>query len=588
MVRDPFELAGDPHSDGPALQLSLQGLSTPLAEVTFVVVDLETTGTSAHRHAITEIGAVKVRGGEVLGEFGTLVNPGTSIQPQITALTGITNAMVATAPPLASAYPAFLEFAGLDRADTVLVAHNAPFDVGFLKAAAATLGYDWPQPLILDTVTLARRSLRGQVPNHRLATLARYFGAATTPNHRALDDARATVDVLHGLLEQLAPLGVTHLADLPHAADPVPARRRRKSRLADQLPTSPGVYLFVDAAEQVLYVGAATCLRSRVRSYFTAAEKRSLIGPMLDLAHAVRHIECATALEAHVQELRLIAELSPPYNRRSKHPHRQKWLALTAETHPRLTLTRNVPLADVERAIGPFAGRRAGELAAAALTDLVPLRRCTTRLPAAPTAAAQACPLLELRKCLAPCLPAAARPAWTHCQSDPVATAVSMLAHTPAALILPTLRQIRQLAEQLRYEEAGQVTTRLAAFVRGAARAEQLRPLFAADQIVAARRREGGGWELVVIRYGRLAAVGVSGPGEDPRPLVAHLQATAEPVPAPTRVGGAASAEETGLLAAWLYAPGTRLVEVAGAVPLAVSISGASRHLTLLAGSPAD
>lgn len=586
-MRDPFELAGNPHGNGPAVQLSLQGLSTPLAEVTFVVVDLETTGTSAQRHAITEFGAVKVRGGQLLGEFGTLVNPGTFIQPQITALTGITNAMVAAAPPLATVFPTFLEFAGLDRPDTVLVAHNAPFDVGFLQAAAAALGYDWPRPLVLDTVTLARRCLRGQVPNHRLATLARHFGAATTPNHRALDDARATVDVLHGLLEQLAPLGVTHLADLPHAADPVPPRRRRKSRLADHLPTAPGVYLFVDAAEQVLYVGAATCLRSRVRSYFTAAEKRSLIGPMLDLAHAVRHIECTTALQAHVQELRLIAQLTPPYNRRSKHPQRQAWLALTREAHPRLTLTRNVPLADVERVIGPFTSRRAGELAAAALTDLVPLRRCTTRLPATPGAAARACPLLELRKCGAPCLPTATRPQWAQDLPDPVEASATLLAHSPADLIVPALAQVRQLAAQLRYEEAGQATERLGAFVRGAARAEQLRPLFAARQIVAARRRSGGGWEIVVVRYGRLAAVGVSDPGADPRPLVAQLQASAEPVVAPSRVGGAASAEETGMLAAWLYAPGTRLVEVDSPVPLAISVTGACRHLDLVADSPA-
>ncbi len=83
------------------------------------------------------------------------------------------------------------------------MAHNAPYDVGFLKAACAKFGYPWPKPRVLDTAALARRALTGdEVPNRKLGTLAAYFGART-PNHRALDDARATVDVLHGLFARL-------------------------------------------------------------------------------------------------------------------------------------------------------------------------------------------------------------------------------------------------------------------------------------------------------------------------------------------------------------------------------------------------
>ena len=106
-----------------------------LRETTFVVVDLETTGgrASGEGHdAITEIGAVKVRGGAVLGELATLVDPGRSIPPQIVALTGITTAMVCDAPTIDSVLPSFLEFSR----GAVLVAHNAGFDIGFLRAAA--------------------------------------------------------------------------------------------------------------------------------------------------------------------------------------------------------------------------------------------------------------------------------------------------------------------------------------------------------------------------------------------------------------------------------------------------------------------
>ena len=122
-----------------AVQASFDELGTPLREVTFVVVDLETTGGSPQACEITEIGAVKVRGGEVLGEFQTLVDPGVPIPPFISVLTGITDAMVAGAPRLGAALP------GLPRVrrrhgGTVLVAHNAPFDMGFLKAACARTG----------------------------------------------------------------------------------------------------------------------------------------------------------------------------------------------------------------------------------------------------------------------------------------------------------------------------------------------------------------------------------------------------------------------------------------------------------------
>ncbi|WP_250708178.1 exonuclease domain-containing protein, partial [Actinomyces sp. 217892] len=223
-----------------------------LSETAFVVVDLETTGGAPGAHAITEIGAVRVRGGQVVSEMGTLVNPGAVIPAQVTVLTGITNAMVVGAPVVAEALEHFLGWARLDEPGTVLVAHNARFDVGHLRAAARELGLAWPEPVVLDTLALARRVWsRTDVPNHRLSTLASFVGSPTRPTHRALDDARATVDVLHAVLEALAPLGVTHLEDLATATDPVPPRRRAKSRLAQGLPSTPGVYELLSATGQV-------------------------------------------------------------------------------------------------------------------------------------------------------------------------------------------------------------------------------------------------------------------------------------------------------------------------------------------------
>ena len=186
-----------------------------LAETTFVVVDLETTGWSpASGAAITEIGAVKVSGGKVIAEFQSLINPGSPIPELITNITGISDAMVMESPWIHEVVPIFLEFCGSPE-ETVLVAHNAPFDMSFLLAAVAAAAFDWPEFPVIDTAYLARKILtKDDVPNNKLETLAGYYGTDSQPNHRALDDSRATVDVLHGLFERLGSFGVTTLAEL--------------------------------------------------------------------------------------------------------------------------------------------------------------------------------------------------------------------------------------------------------------------------------------------------------------------------------------------------------------------------------------
>src|SRR3712207_2815087 len=266
-------LAGSAGTDRPRYQqATIDDIGTPLAAVTFVVVDLETTGGSPKESAITEIGAGKVRGGQVLGEFQTLVDPGTEIPPYISLLTGITSMMVASAPRIDAVLPAFLEFAR----GSVLVAHNAPFDLGFLRAACESMGAAWPAFASVDTAVLARRLLtRDEVPNCKLGTLAPYFSTSTQPCHRALADARATVDVLHGLFERLGPLGVTSLEELTGLTRQIDPQRRRKRHLAEHVPSGPGVYVFRGPRDEPLYVGTSNDLRSRVRSYFSAGEQRS-------------------------------------------------------------------------------------------------------------------------------------------------------------------------------------------------------------------------------------------------------------------------------------------------------------------------
>ena len=557
---------------GTPMQAGFDELGTPLAEATFVVVDLETTGGSPTGDEITEIGAVKVRGGEVLGEFATLVNPGVPIPPQITVLTGITTAMVLDAPRLEEVFPTFLEFIR----GCVLVAHNARFDVGFLRAAARSLGAAWGVTDVVDTLALARRVVsKDEAPNHKLASLAHLFRSPTAPDHRALSDAKATVDVLHGLFERLGSLGVTHVEDLRTAADPVPPARRRKVHLAERLPTGPGVYLFKGPGGEVLYVGTAKNLRRRVRSYFTSAPDRRRIGEMVDLAARVEVIECPTVLEAQVRELRLIAHHEPPYNRRSKRPTRLPWLRLTDEPLPRASIVRAVPREAA--GIGPFSSRAQADHAAAALQELG-LRACTRRLPAQVSPSARGCFLGEVGRCSAPCVDQGAADAYRAL----VARAQEMMTRNPRPAFDHHLRRMRELAAEERYEEAARMRDQVRALLQGVYRWQRLSPWWDSTQTVAARwstdAYPSGAWEVVVARYGRLAASGVCPPTRDPLPFAADLAAGAAHVERPTHYAGAASSEETDLLATWMETPGVRLISHDGPA-LAWPVSGAKRLL---------
>ncbi len=533
-------------------QSSFDELGQPLREVTFVVVDLETTGGSPRDCAITEIGAVKVRGGEVLGEFQTLVRPQSSIPPFISVLTGITDSMVAGAPSIELALPEFLGFAG----DAVLVAHNAPFDVGFLRAAAAQCGRGWPSLAVLDTAKLARRVLRREeVRDCKLATLARHFRASTMPTHRALADARATVDVLHGLIERVGTEGVQSFEELLTYSSRVSSTQRRKRHLAEGLPHAPGVYVFQDAAGRPLYVGKSLDVRARVRSYFTASETRTRMGEMVGLAESVRHIPCPTGLEAEVRELRLIAELKPRYNRRSRFPERALWVKLTVEAFPRLSVVRDVR-DDGATYLGPFGGRRAAEQAVAALHEAFPLRQCKTRL--SPRATGTACVLSEMGRCGAPCDGRESIDEYAQ-HVDAARTAVTS---DPGALVTAVTRRISRLSESQRFEEAAAHRDRMATFVRIAARSQRITGLAACRELVAARRGPDLGWEIALVRHARLAGTATVARGLDPWPTVEALVATGEHVAA--RTSPSASAEETECVLRWLDSPTTRLVRVDG------------------------
>jgi len=201
-------------------------LSIPLYDVTFAVIDVETTGGGPQNCALTEVAAAKFRGGECLGTFATLVDPHDTIPPFITALTGITDDMVRDAPSVPGVLPAFVEFVH----GAVLVGHNVEFDLAFINAALEENDRFPLDNLVVDTLALARRLVRPEVPNCRLATLAAGLELEHRPAHRALDDVMATADLLHRLIEDATGFGVFRLGQLVELPGFIPTVVRDPSR----------------------------------------------------------------------------------------------------------------------------------------------------------------------------------------------------------------------------------------------------------------------------------------------------------------------------------------------------------------------
>ena len=537
-----------------AVQATLADVGTPLHAVDFVVVDLETTGGAPAGAGITEIGAVRLRAGEVTGEFQTLVDPGQPIPPFIAALTGITDRLVAGAPTVPSAVASFLEFSR----GAVLVAHNAPYDIGFLRGACARHDLIWPKPTVLDTARISRAALlRDEVPNHRLATLAAHVGAGTQPTHRALDDARATVDVLHYLIGRVGDLGVHTVEELRDFSARVTREQRRKRTLADHLPAVPGVYIFRDHDGRPLYVGTSRNIRRRVLTYFTGSEKRTRMAEMVGVATRVDAIPCATALEAEIRESRLIAEEKPPYNRRSRHPERSCWVRFTAEPFPRLSVSSRSPSAG-DCVLGPFPSRQQAESAAMTLTTVFGLRSCTKRL--ARTRRSPACAAAELGQCGAPCDGSQSPDEY----STLVSAAKSALTEDFSPVTEALTQRMRQLAERGDYDGARIWRDRLDTVATGARTAEDFAALARTAELIAAAPDNEGGWLIHVIRHGRLAGAGHCRRGDDPAAAVEAVRATAEVVAAPAGPTPAAHPDEARALLRWLAGPAVRLVRLDG------------------------
>ena len=328
---------------------------TLIEDAELVVFDLETTGLSASRDRMCEIGAVRVKALEIAETFETLVDPGVALPQTIARLTGLRDSQLRGAPRQEIAVRRFLAFAS----DAPLAAHNARFDVGFLDNAVQRLTGRRVAAAVVDTVWLARRLLHRRSERFSLAQLAHFFGTSTDPCHRALPDALATAEILIALLGLAQERGARTLAEVIELAAPRARRLHGRRALVAGAPTTPGVYLFRDRNDTVLYVGKARDLRARLRSYFAGDRQRPAVEAALGALERVEWRELGSELEASLEELRLIRELRPPANARGG-ARPQSYLRRRGE--------RWVVVAEPTR-FGPIASKRRAQLAARALGD---------------------------------------------------------------------------------------------------------------------------------------------------------------------------------------------------------------------------
>ena len=519
-----------------AVQRSFEELGTPLSVVRFCVVDLETTGGSPTDCAITEIGAVIVRCGEVEGTFQTLVDPGQPVPAFIRLLTGLSDEMLASAPPIEGVLPSFLEFAR----DTVLVAHNARFDISFLNAALERNGYDPLGNRVLDTAALARKVLAGDVANRRLETLARHLRCAHHPSHRAYTDALATVDVLHGLIERVAGFGVTTLEDLARITRTKMDNTFEKISLCDELPHGIGVYRFLGPNGSTLYVGKAADVRTRVRSYFYGDARRSL-KDLLREAQRVTAERHSTMLEAEIAEARAIAAESPPYNRAGKR---------SASWYLRISLGPRNPKASVTKApkqdgcvyLGPVSSMKLARTLLDTLRDVLALHRC------ARPETCRGCAFSDMGRCVGTDRVA---------HRNEVRSAALALLCDPSELLHGLRARMEHLADQTRFEQAAELRERAALLERTLRRVAEVRALVDAGQVTL----EVGKRKLT-LRQGTL-----SGAGDDE---CSEARSTGEP----TCYVDPSMHREASVITSWINrAPeDVRLVAVEGSWALPVGL----------------
>lgn len=494
-----------------------------LGSIAFTVVDLETTGATPGFAKITEIGAVRLEGGREVGTFSELVNPGVPIPTMITGITGIDDVMVADAAPIEAVLPRFADFA----AGSVLVAHNAPFDLGFLDYELGRLrGCTFPRPA-LDTLRLARKLC----PQQRcsLAALSQRFDTRVKPVHRALQDAQATAELLLLFLSWLQEQDVTTLEDVARFCEPAARRNYHKISLTESLPTGPGVYIMRDDRGSPLYIGKAENLRRRARDHFLQRQAFHA-RQALELLSRIDVTETGSEFAALLLEGRLIARHKPPCNSHGTRAASYHYVKLTAERYPRLYVTPNLR-DDGSYYAGPFRKAVLARRLVECITGVYPLRTCARLQQESGKAGSRgrhACQRLGMGACLAPCTNA------LNGEYEAVVADVRRVLEGDGTALDGRLRERQTtMVEALAFEQAARLQHQRETLDRALRSVRRLRAALAGEAVIVHPARRQGWIALWGVRGGRVAIereVGRNIFGEAAaRAFLAELTAVAPP-----------------------------------------------------------
>ncbi len=504
----------------------------PLGELTYTVVDLETTGLKPQGNGITEVCCLRLQDGRVTDRFSTLVNPGLPIPPFIQSMTGITDAMVRDAPTFGEVIPSLLEFLG----DSVLVAHNAPFDLSFLNYGLYCHGHRSLHNPVVDTCRLARRLLPG-LPRASLDAVTQHLGISVEDRHRAAGDAEATVAVLLRLLALCGERGVESDAQLmalmasgrrreevetPAGKGDRAARVAVLAERARSLPDAPGVYIMRSSSGRVLYVGKAISLRRRLASYFTDRvpfRTKRLLGQV----ETIEHLQLGSELEALLEESRLIKQHQPHFNVLLRSYQDFPFIKVEESgPYPRLVVTRELHY-DGARYFGPFRNVRETEQALEIVSRCFRLYddRCPSR------SEGDSCLYLQMNRCLGPCLGPV--PELRHRQA---VEEVCHLLETRAEVLEAELTRRRDAAaDRLDFGTAILYRDGMEALGNALARRRLLAPAVEDLNVLAVCPSVHPGWaELFVFGHGRLTdrlRVFAGGEGVDRASVEKLLEAVA-------------------------------------------------------------
>jgi len=570
-----FEQADEQHwslSAWRSTQLSLD-------EVEFVVLDTETTGLRPGPNRVIEIAGIRMRGGEVIDSFQSLVNPNRRLPPFIVQFTGITQEMVAGAPGAEQIFPDFLQF--IEGA--ILVGHNVGFDIGFLSYEAQLLGYAFPIDG-LDTIPLARRFLPG-LRRFKLDVVAGHLKIPMVNRHRALGDAKVTAAIFMKLLNLARQEGIYTLGNLrrrlqlPVAwsgditdaslakqveylrADGKLSSKSVTSRPTGSLllnpawkrefPNKPGVYLMREASGQVIYVGKAKCLKDRLASYYShpLGYTRKMDG-LLQNVKEIETIVLGSELEALLMESQLIKQLQPTYNVQLRNYDLYPFIKIDVQhPFPRVYSSREVA-SDGARYFGPFRSRRMVDLTIDLIQKIFPVRTCTRSLPpqAKPS---EPCLRLHLDRCPGPCRGGV----------DPLEYArvieqvCAFLGGEREDLLDRMRRQMLEAAQQLNFERAAWLRDTIRSadevligqrLITGAVEANNL-------FIVYPSAKEEHN-ELFLIRHGRLVEQRCIAHELEAMETVVHeLLARAAVLGDPPSIVGKAEVDQINIISRWIH-----------------------------------